>query len=356
MVRWTTLLALLLSLKAARADDRTATCDRLSAEASAEAAVLYAPRLVIEGARTPTLATPTDPTASATEGLQARASLALSPTDMLRGRRIERAADAECAYERASAQAERALEVGMRHGELEAMRAELAYYDAHVPEIDTLVDDATERLSRQRATTMELHDLRERRAALRIRIADLRHARALLEETTALPPPAELERLARATRDTAVEVERRRADVRDMTAWRFDIRGGVAATEKADWFAVVEVGYSFGQRWQAKANARAVRARAAEVATDDRTMTMQLAELRRMMRRSVDALEVELASIDRELAELRTERAKLDELVAGNDAARHFRARVVISLVELEARRTHVAALISARRPFAGEP
>jgi hypothetical protein len=244
----------------------------------------------------------------------------------------------------------------MRHGELEAIRAELAYYDAHVPEIDALVDDATERLSRQRATTMELHDLRERRSALRIRIADLRHSGALLEELAALPPPAELERLARASRETAVEVERQRASVRDMSAWRFDIRGGVAATEKADWFAVVEVGYSFGQHWQAKANARAVRARAAEVATDERTTTMQLAELRRMMRRSAAALDVELASIDHELVALRAERAKLDELVAGNDAARHFRARIVISLVELEARRTHVSALLSARRPFAGEP
>jgi hypothetical protein len=356
MVRWTTLAALLSLSAAAFAEDRAATCDRLEAEADAETAILYAPRLVIEGARTPTLATPTDPTASATEGLQARASLSVSPTDMLRGRRIERAAAAECRFERASARAERALEVGIRHGEVEAMRAELAYYDTHLAEIDALVDDATERVSRQRATTMELHDLRERRSALRIRIADLRHAVALLEEQTALPPPAELERLARTTRDTAVEVERRRGAVRDMTAWRFDIRGGIAATEKADWFAVVEVGYSFGQHWQAKANARAVRARAAEVATDERTATMQLAELRRLMRRSVVALDVELGSIDRELGALRAERAKLDELAAGNDTARHFRARIVISLVELEARRTHVSALLTARRPFAGEP
>lgn len=336
----------------ATADVRDATCQRVRAEADSEAALLYAPRLQLEGARAPGVSSAADPTA-AVDGLQARIALALSPLDMLRGRAVVRLAAAECAREQLAGRLDHVLALGDRHGELAAARAELAYLDAHAGEIDALVADVVDRFERQRATALEVAELRGRRAGVRRRVAELHHTRAVLEALdTGVAPPADLIGLARAHDAAALEVDRRKAAVRELAAWRFDVRGGVAGADRADWFGVVEVGYSFGQPWQRGADRRAVRARAAELAGDDRSVTVRLARLQAAMRRSVAALEVELATIDDELAALRVERDRLDGI--DSDAARPLRARLTVELIELEARRISLHALIETRRPLAG--
>src|SRR5690349_3080059 len=72
-----------LALSVAQADPN-ATCERLEEEARAEAATLYAPKLVVEGARAPSVVDTSDPIAR--EGLQARAALSWSVIDAMRGR------------------------------------------------------------------------------------------------------------------------------------------------------------------------------------------------------------------------------------------------------------------------------
>ncbi|HUQ05920.1 MAG TPA: hypothetical protein VM261_25635 [Kofleriaceae bacterium] len=336
----------------ATADVRDATCQRVRAEAESEAALLYAPRIQLEGARAPGVVSAGDP-AAAVDGLQARVVLALSPLDMMRGRAVERLADAECARERLAGRLDHVLALGDRHGELDAARAELAYLDAHAGEIDALVSEVVDRFERQRATALEVAELRGRRAAVRRRVAELHHTHAVLEALdTGVAPPSDLSELARAHDAAALEVDRRKAAVRGLEAWRFDVRGGVAGADRADWFAVVEVGYSFGQPWQRGADRRAVRARAAELTGDDRAVTVRLARLQAAMRGSVAALEVELAAIDDELAVLRVQRDRLDGL--DSEAARPLRARLTVELIELEARRTAVQTLVEIRRPLGG--
>jgi hypothetical protein len=336
----------------ATADVRDATCQRVRAEAESEAALLYAPRIQLEGARAPGVLSAGDPSA-AVDGLQARVVLALSPLDMMRGRAVERLADAECARERLAGRLDHVLALGDRHGELDAARAELAYLDAHAGEIDALVAEVIERFERQRATALEVAELRVRRAGVRRRVAELHHTYAVLEALdTGVALPADLGGLARAHDAAALEVDRRKAAVRGLEAWRFDVRGGVAGADRADWFAVVEVGYSFGQPWQRGADRRAVRARADELAGDDRAVTVRLARLQAAMRGSVAALEDELAALDDELAALRVERDRLDGL--DSDAARPLRARLTVELIELEARRTAVQTLVESRRPLSG--
>jgi hypothetical protein len=346
-------LALSASVVDAAAERGAATCDRLRAEARSEAALLYAPRIQIEGARSPGVLLVDDPSAADADGLQARLALALSPVDMLRGRAVERVADAECRRERLIAELDRVLSLGTRHGELAAARTELDYLDRHAGEVDALVDEVMTRFERQRATALEVDELRARRAALRRRIAELRHTHAVLAEIDGEPAaPVAVDELAAELAAATLRVDRRRADLRALEAWRFDVRAGVAGAERADWFAVVELGYSFGAPWQRSADRRAIRARAAELADDERGATVRLTRLQAAMRHSVAALEVELQAIDDELAALRGELARIAPL--DSDAVRPLRARITVALIELEARRAATATLIAARRPLAG--
>lgn len=337
------------------AADTSATCERLHAEARSEAVVLYGPNVQLDGAHVPTVTNVIDPTAVAANGLQARLSLAVSPSDMLKGRAIERVADAECARVDQGDTLERVLAIGSRVGELASARAELAFLEAHVGELDGLVSDASERLDHQRGTVIELDELRSQRRSIQLRAAERREAIAVLEEVEDKGPPPDLARVVTSYRESALEVDRRHASVRDLAAWHVDVRGGVAGSDRADWFAVVEVGYSLGGLFQGSADREAIAARRAELAHDVRDVSVRVEQLRATMKRSVDALELELRTLDSELEHVRGDHERATTLADTNDSARAMRDRYSIELIELEARRVAASALLDARRAFVGD-
>jgi len=353
-VAWGALAALtaLVALTATAAADHE--CARLQAEARSEAVLLYAPRLQLEGARAPGVTEAADPSSAGVDGLQARASLALSPIDMLRGRALERVADAQCAIDAVAHRLDRVLATGPRYGELAATRAELDYLDAHLGEIDALVAEVADALARQRATALELDDLRNRRATLRRRANDLRNTRALLTELDGEGDAdvPDLAGLAATARAATLHADRRRAAVRDLSAWHVDVRAGVAGAERADFFAVVEIGYSLGERWQKQADRRALQARGAALANDERSVVVRAERLRRAMADSVTVLDVEVRELDDELATLTAERTRFENL--DSDAARALRNRSTLARIELEARRVSVSTLAAARRSLVG--
>ena len=340
-----------LALTTAHADP-AATCDRLAEEARAEAAVLYAPSLVVEGARAPSVVDTSDPVAR--EGLQARAVVTWSAIGALRGRAVERVAVTECARERAADRANRVLATGTRIGELAATLAEIAFRESKLPDVDTLIADAAARFAAQRTTAYEVEELRERRGAMRVRLAELRHSASVLAELDHdAPTEADLASLATDATRAELANAQSRASLRALSAWRLEVRAGVAAGDRADWFAIVELGYSLGQPWQRGANKRAIAAREKELAADRRAIPMQIDQLRRVMRASTRALATEVTRIDAEIAAVRTERERI--VSQQTDPARQLVARYTLELIELEARRAYANALTAARRPFAGD-
>jgi hypothetical protein len=354
-----TLLALVsltgVGLAAPAAAEERSTCDRLRAEARAEAALLYAPRIVVEGARVPGVARGAEIGDAADDGIQGRVALAVSPVDVMRGRATERIALAECVQDEVSLQIVEVLELGARYGELRATRAQLELLEARFGEIDALISEALDRFARQRATALEVDELRTRRARLRERAAELRHQIGMIEETRggrAIDPDIDLAQLARAYRASVVAVDKRKSELRGLGAWRVDLRAGAAGADRVDWFAVVEVGYSLGQPWQKKAERRAAAARGRELDGDSRSLLVRLERLRSTMRRSADDLLVELRELDEELAVVRAERARVEGL--DSDPARTLIARTTIELIDLEARRVAIVTLVDARRAFAG--
>ncbi|MBK7075732.1 MAG: hypothetical protein IPH44_25910 [Myxococcales bacterium] len=337
-VAWTA-IAVLAATRGAHADG---TCDRLAAEARAEAALLYAPRLEVEGARAPVAATAGDPDAVG-GGLQARVAVAVSPIDMLRGRAIERVAGAECVREALAEKIERVLAIGPRAGERAAIALELTYLAARAPDVAALIDEARARLASGRGTALELDELRQRQRTLARRAADLEHQRALLDDEPADDAPVSLTALADGYRRAVAQVDRRRADTRALSAWQLEVRGGAAGGERLDWFVVAEVGYSLGRPWQRAAERRLARARADELTGDVRSPVARLARLRQLLAASARTLAGELVELDAELADLAAQEAQLAGL--DGDAARGLRARLTLTRLELEARRAGLEVL-----------
>lgn len=330
----------LILVGAARAASADATCDRLRAEARAEAALLYAPRIEGEAARAPVAVTAG---AADTVGLQARLAIALSPVDMLRGRGVERVAVAECAREELAARIERVLAIGARAGEREALDHELAYLAQRAPEVEALVAESRARVATGRATAFDLEELRARQRTFVRHAAELQHRRALLDDAMVDAPVESLTGLAAGYRRAVAAVDRRRGELRALGAWHAEVRAGAAGGEDLDWFVVAEVGYSLGRPWQRGAERRLARARTRELDDDVRSPVARLARLREVLAASATTLAAELAGVAAELDELTAHEASLAGL--DGDAARGLRARLLLTRFELEAHRAGLEVL-----------
>jgi hypothetical protein len=337
------------TLVGSAAADTRAACTRLRAEARSEAVVLYAPRVVLEGARIPAVVDPSSDAVAPGDEPQGRVSLALSPVDMLRGRALERVAGAECGRLAWAARIDDVIAQGDQYGRLDAIRAEEAYLREQLPRVDALLADAEARLERQLTTALEVDDLRGRRLRIRRTLAERREARAVLQELgDARATPDELAAASTAYREAALDVDRGRADLRRLDAWQVGVRAGVAAADEADWFGVVEVSYSLGGPWQRGAERRARAARADELRGDDRELPARVDRFARVMAESADALAAELAWLDDEITLRTAEHTRLGALEG--DRGRALRVRAEIDLIELGARRVFVQTLVAARR------
>ncbi|MFT3699488.1 MAG: hypothetical protein QM831_40440 [Kofleriaceae bacterium] len=333
---------LILALSGTAAADPL--CDRLRAEAHAEAVVLESPELTADAAHVPDV-TVADPVSTASSRWQLRASAAYSFTNLLKGRAIERIAATECARQLASSDLERALVAGIDVGQLEAAKAELAVLDQHRTEIDQILADANARLAAQRAVATDVDDLRSQRTELILRAADRREAIALLEQQDKAQP---LRGLVDRYGATTLAADTARADERELHPWNVDVRGGVAGSDQADWFAVLEVRYAVGGLWQGRADRAALEARQAEL-HQHRELAARADQVRTMLANSAAVLADEVATLDTELASLATERDRLVDQDAGRGLRDHYTMRIV----GLTARRAGIAALAAARTELA---
>ncbi len=347
------LLASLLLTSARLAAADAPSCERARAEARSQAIVLYAPRIELQGAYVPDVRSASDPTLVDAPAIQARVAAAMSPVEIARGRAIERIADSQCQVATHAERIDRFLAVGTRTGDIEGATAELAYLEEHRAEVAALVDDVRARLERQRATALDLDVTREHLIAIDQRIADRRSTVAMLRELEQTAPVVDLERELTAYREAAVELTRRSGKLRRLSAWRLDVRGGAAASDRADWFALVEIGYSLGGPWQGGAEDRAVRARQRELASDARDTAVRAEQVRRALSAAVEVSRGELRDLDATLAVLGADRDAANG-ADDRDATFALRARYTYQLVMLGARRAALRALIEARSQITG--
>jgi phage host-nuclease inhibitor protein Gam len=63
----------------------------------------------------------------------------------------------------------------------------------------------------------------------------------------------------------------------------------------------------------------------------------------------------ELAAVDDMIGKLRADVTRLDTIGDANDATHQLRGRYTIQLIQLEARRASITALVAARRSLAGD-
>ncbi len=266
----------------AHADDPY--CSYVDNIAAAQAAVLVAPELFGSAGLVNAGSELTGDSNVAFEtGLRVTVGLRYDFADLYRGLVTDDAAAADCRRYLALQHLEAYLDAGREAGVGAAAAAQLQVLDELLPQAEARLREVRDEVEAGRAGLEELNATQLRVADLRSRAADAR----LAAERDNAPDSGgrSLGELRRTFLEADAALAAAEADVREATAWEVGIRGGydqvIGDAREVPIFALVSVGWSFGQPFQRAAHNRAADARRAWVASGEGGTAGRAEELRR---------------------------------------------------------------------------
>jgi len=347
-MRTAALAALLCAVAdSAHAEDTDASpyCRRVSARAQSEAALLWAPRLFVQGLRYPS---GFDIGPMTPNGYQLRVGASYSLLDPFKALQLGAAADADCAVYTVQSELEQVLEHSKSRPEERAYTAQAAFLTAHQSAVDTIVQRAQTRLKEHTITLYELNHLLsladhiERKTAQASGLAARRAADAGEPQSTRSADAlgSELVRL----RNTH---EQKLSAARAYDAWALRVLGGAIPLEKSgvDWFGWVELSYSLGGIARSGAEARYREARRAELESDPHELPALHKRMKEQRAQQVEQAAVELRVIDKRLKYLG---ATTHELQAAGSQQTYELDAIAIEQMSVEAERVYLTTLIDA--------
>lgn len=319
-----------------------AYCRKVRAKAAAEAARLMSPQLVVQAIRFPGAwagLPPADWELAGGTAWQARAGVAFSPLELVKGVELTLGADGDCAQHEAAASLEEYLENAEGAARLPAARAEADWLEARAPAWQALLAQNEERFASHVITLFELNQVRARATALERRLVQARGEADRLAARGFQRPAGTLGALLRRRLEGALELERRTSGARALSFWSVRLTAGVAASDRpVDWYGLAEVTVHLGAVLQGEQERRYLDARIDELRRDPAELEARVQRLQRHLgllreqaRRELQLVEAQLASLAQTRQSL--ERAEsshvayaaslvtFDELAAGADRA-----------------------------------
>lgn len=338
----------------ASAEPTSDYCRKVTARAEADAALLYAPTLQGQVVRFPQNGVADATGTVVGRGLQPRAAVSTSLVDIYRGTRVMEVAKADCRRQETAAQLQEALAQGLDLGRATALDTKLAYLRSKDPEVREAVNRAQERLDAHVSTFLEVHQLRRKALDITLKTADTERELTALRERRLREPSVALDELSAAYVDRSTAQEREASHLRKIQPWNLRLTGGVSVDPGADVFGVAELSYNVGGLFQGPAERRSVEAFKDELERARYEVRFQIESLLATLRKSAEHGERTVAALDVELARLDRERASMETSEAPNKA--HVVASLLFERIDIEAERTYFAALAARHRHFGGRP
>ncbi|HVY40547.1 MAG TPA: MopE-related protein [Polyangia bacterium] len=334
--------AILLHALPCQAQETTPYCTRIRERAAGDAALLVAPRLLVQGLRFPDNGTLEGGVVVA-NGFQLRAGVAFSATDLYKGLGLQQIADADCRAHDARVRLESTVSGGDAAARQAALEAQVAFLEAHAAEARQAVDRATARFTAHAITLIELEDVRRRAATLeRMAVQSRGQAAQLAAKTgarTADPHAGQraAEQLARTYAEASADLDRATANVQSAQPWQLEVTAGVIPSSRFDWYGILQLGFNLGGVVQARHAAAWARAHQQEVAGAPYEPASLLAQQRQQLSAARDQARLELGLVDRELEVV----VSTAQALEGADAAAavHQRDRLALDQLALGAQR-----------------
>lgn len=318
--------------------DESPYCAKVHERAADDAALLMAPRVILQGLRFPENGQLEGTGTFIGQGFQTRAGLAFSATDLYKGLGVLSAGEADCREHEARARLEEMLAAGDDDARQAALEAQIAFLEAHEREVEGLVDRATARFANHLITLLELEDVRTRASALTRKLGQTRgQARELVAKGAHASgsPAASVDALAGAYADAAAELERASNRARSGAPWQLEMTGGVVTYPRVDWYGVVQLGFNLGGLTRGGHAERHARARKDEIARAAYEIDANVQRSHELLVVRLEEARRELALLQRELGYLQSTRKSLEGSEAPNIV--HQRERLALEQVALEA-------------------
>lgn len=345
--RWArgALLAVALGVGPAQARD-SAYCRKVHALAATNASLLLWPKVTAEAVRYPFLDQAGGPTVLDT-GIQLRLGLALSPTDMVQGARLDAAAEADCRLHEATESLKRVLAEAGDRAALAALQDQATFLLAHREEWKGLLAHGEGRRAAGVITIVEMEALRRLASQLERALAHAQGEAGRLErQLRRATAPVSLSAVSHRYVEAAMDLERQTVASPALDALRVALSGGVipGIGRPSEWFGLVSINYQLGGLLAAPASRRYLEARREELEHADHELPAELEELRGDLTARVDGARRELEVVDGELATAEVTAKALGASTA--TLADHARDTVALERLLLQAERVYLLGLI----------
>jgi hypothetical protein len=320
-------------------------CEKVRARASADASLLFAPSLQVQGVRYPKNGA-IDTSATVGQGYQVRTAVSWSPLDFYKGFRVLEVGQADCEQHEAMITAQQVLTLGVDAARLPALRKTREFLAGQNPRWDAIVQKNDERLAEHVTSLLDANEVRARGGELDKKRAAMEGDVARLEAIGIDAYRGMLSSLMTSIESKAMTFERKASHVRSLEPWTFSITGGVVPQEKpVDYFGVVQVGFNVGAFSRNSADARYLDARAEELRKARYELIDQLRRFKTQVHITNAQSKRELEIVDRRLGALNEARKLLATSEAPN--APHALAILDLDTILAEADRVFLTALVA---------
>jgi hypothetical protein len=336
----------------ARAEGSTDYCQKVSARAESDSALMFAPTLHAQVIRYPNSGPADTSGFQVGRGVQPRAAVSINLVDVYKGFGVLDVARKDCLRQASAAPLEEVVLQRAEIGRLPALERKLAFLREHAGEVEEVVRNAEERFAAHTSTLTELQDLRLHALEFKRKIAEIERDIAVIKSRGTTPPSASIPDAVRTYEQRSIDFENSASHVRNLAPWKLSVTAGMTGSPEVDAFGVAELSYNVGGLFQAGAERRAVEARANELKNARYEMRQQVEAVSRELRVSAEHERAQAKAIDDELARIARERAALE----GTDAANKHTvlAAMLLEKIDLEAERTFLVTLADKQSAFGG--
>jgi hypothetical protein len=328
-----------------RADDAPAYCRRIDALADSEGALLWAPKLSLQGLRYPS---GFDNGPTTTQGYQFRVGLSYSLIDVYRAIRMRDANEADCAAHQLQLELETSAEAVADMPLRDAYRAQAQFLSGHRSEVEAVLDRARSRLKEHVITTTEFNDLLDSADQLERKTIQAEGNAARIDaKRHPAAPVHSTESMTRNLLRLRAEHEESLSALRSLDDWTLRLHGGVipVAERGVEWFGWVELSYSLGGLFRSGPERRFRQARREELRDDPNQIPAKLQRIRADIAAQAEQAETELRVVTRRLGYLRTAQTDLDTADAA--VAAHLRDALALDALSAGSEKAFLETLIA---------
>jgi hypothetical protein len=341
----------------ARADETTAEpktdyCQKVTARADADAALLFAPTATAQLIRYPQSAALDTLGLQVGRDVQPRGSLSIGLVDIYKGIGVQDVAAKDCLRQETAATLQEVVLQRDEPARKVALAKKLAFLQHSQSKVDAILGDAEARFKAGTATLLEVHELRRRALELASKAADTERLVRSLEVREMKAPQESLDEMLKKYEERTMTYEDRVEHVRNLQPWKFGLTGGMTAHPNVDYFGVAELSYNIGGLFQQGAESRATEARAREIKNARYEMRFQVETLRKELATQAAINRRQVGLIDAEIARMNAERASVESTDAPTKS--QVVASLTLESIDLEAERLFLSTLADRQSAIGG--